>query len=306
MAMSKRTGVIRYNLNDTGRTYTGQPRKIDIDAAMRLLNGPALQESIRKGDVVGYIGHQYREKFGLDVPETVIVDGKEVVLEPGVRTIYIKCYPNGDVEHEQEFLNSAPGRVGQRLWDSKAYGFSSAIYAPEEGGVRVPKGYFGMDLVRAPNYDNNRGYAVMLDSVTPGAFAETDTFASDSAALLDSVDMMIKESDAHAASICTSYLEQCKANDELVEFNAVLLEKLAKVGISAPMLDNAPTVMERGISMDEGTAMLDTANRFMARDDLPGYQEPSDKDDKDKSAIDTVTKGVKAAISVIGSVIQGR
>ncbi|QLG96692.1 hypothetical protein HZF02_32765 (plasmid) [Pseudomonas yamanorum] len=303
--MSKRTGVIRYNLNDTGRTYTGQPRKIDIDAAMRLLNGPALQESIRKGDVVGYIGHQYREKFGLDVPETVIVDGKEVVLEPGVRTIYIKCYPNGDVEHEQEFLNSAPGRVGQRLWDSKAYGFSSAIYAPEEGGLRVPKGYFGMDLVRAPNYDNNRGYAVMLDSVNPGAFAVEDTFASDSAALLDSVDTMIKESDAMAATISTSYLEQCKANDELVEFNAVLLEKLAKAGIAAPMLDNAPTVMERGISMDKGEVMLDTAKRFMNRDDLPGYQEEPGKGEKDKNAAVAVTKGVKAALSVIGSVIRG-
>ncbi|HAL2109971.1 TPA: hypothetical protein H5X26_005064 [Escherichia coli] len=303
--MGKRTGVIRYNLNDTGRTYTGQPRKIDIDAAMRLLNGAALQESIQKGDVVGYIGHQYREKYGLDVPETVIVDGKEVVLEPGVRTIYIKCFPTGDVEHEQEFLDTASGRVGQRLWDSKAYGFSSAIYAPEEGGLRVPKGYFGMDLVRAPNYDNNRGYAVMLDSASPGAFAVGDTFAADNAALLDSVDTMIKESDALAASISNSYLEQCRANDDLIEQNALLLEKLSKAGIAAPMLDSAPTTMVRGVSMDKGAQMLDSADRFMAMTDLPGYEPEPEKKDKESGAVATVTKNVKTALSVISSVISG-
>lgn len=303
--MGKRTGVIRYNLNDTGRTYTGQPRKIDIDAAMRLLNGAALQESIQKGDVVGYIGHQYREKYGLDVPETVIVDGKEVVLEPGVRTIYIKCFPTGDVEHEQEFLDTASGRVGQRLWDSKAYGFSSAIYAPEEGGLRVPKGYFGMDLVRAPNYDNNRGYAVMLDSASPGAFAVGDTFAADNAALLDSVDTMIKESDALAASISNSYLEQCRANDDLIEQNALLLEKLSKAGIAAPMLDSAPTTMVRGVSMDKGEQMLDSAGRFMAMTELPGYEPEPEKKDKESGAVATVTKNVKTALSVISSVISG-
>lgn len=301
--MGKRTGVIRYNLNNIGRSFTGQPRKIDIDAAMRLFNGAATQEAIQKGDVVGYIGHQYREKYTLDVPETVIVEGKPVVLEPAVRTIYLKCYPNGDVEHEQEFLDTAPGRVGERLWGSKAYGFSSAIYAPEEGGVRVPKGYFGMDLVRAPNYDDNRGYAVMLDSVAPGVFASVDTFASENAALLDSVDSMIKESDAFAASISTDYLAQCKINDELVEHNARLLERLRQAKIEAPMLDSAPAVMERGINMNIGADMLDSANRFMSTPDLPGYQAEPEKEDK--GAIAAVASGVKKALSVVDSVIRG-
>jgi hypothetical protein len=304
--MGKRTGVIRYNLNDTGRTFTGQPRKIDIDAAMRLFNGSALQEAIQKGDVVGYVGHQYREKYTLQVPETVIVDGKEVVLEPAVRTIYIKCSPTGDIEHEQEFLDTAPGRVALRLWESKAYGFSSAIYAPEEGGLRVPKGYFGMDLVRAPNYDSNRGYSVMLDSVEAGAFAGVDTFASDNAALLDSVDAMIKESDAFAEGLSKDYLAQCQINDDLVEYNARLLERLRQAKIDAPMLDSAPLVMERGIPMDPGTAMLDSAKRFMSQEELPGYQPEVEKTDKeDKGAVATVTNGVKKALAVVNSVIRG-
>jgi hypothetical protein len=303
--MSKRTGVIRYNLNDNGRTFTGQARKIDIDAAMRLFNGAALQEAIQKGDIVGYVGHQYREKYKLDVPETVIEGGVPVVLEPALRTIYIKCLPTGDIEHEQEFLDTAPGRVALRLWESKAYGFSSAIFAPEEGGLRVPKGYFGMDLVRAPNYDSNRGYAVMLDSADAGAFSGVDTFASDNAALLDSVDSMIKESDAFAASVSTDLLKQYQLNDDLIEQNARLLEKLRQANIAAPMLDSAPAVMERGIPMDPGTAMLDSANRFMGRSDLPGYEAPPVNDDEEKGAIAAVASGMKKTLSVVNSVLRG-
>jgi hypothetical protein len=304
--MGKRTGVIRYNLNEIGRSHTGVPRKIDIDEAMRLLNGPYVQEAVRKGDVGGYVGHQFREKFGLDVPETVIVDGKVVVLEVGVRTIYIKCSPTGDVEHEQEFLDTATGRVAQRLWESKAYGFSSAIYAPEEGGVRKPKGFFGMDLVRAPNYDSNRGYAVMLDSVSPGAFIEQNSFVSESAALLDSVDAMIKEADATAEQMSNAYLEQCRANDELIEQNARLLERLGQVGVSA-MLDSAPAVMERGTAMDKGKAMLDSASRFMNTQDLVGYEDgqAEAKEKEEAGAVATVAKTLKSAMSLVHSVVRG-
>ena len=301
--MGKRTGVISYNLNDTGRAFTGQPRKIDIDAAMRLFNGPAMQEAVRKGDIKGYAGHQFREKFGLDVPETVIVDGKQVTLEPAVRTIFIKCLPTGEVQHEQEFLDTASGRVAQRLWDSKAYGFSSAIYAPEEGGVRVPKGYFGMDVVSAPNYDSNRGYSVMLDSVGAGAFSQADTFLAENAALMDSVDSMIKESDAFAADISTRYVDQCKLNDELLERNAKLLERLRKTGGDTTLLDNAPQVMVRGIAMDRGGDLLDSAKRFMANNDLPGYEEPPQE--PEPSTNNVVTKAVKSALSLVGSVVRG-
>lgn len=301
--MLKRTGVIRYNLNENGRTFTGQPRKIDIDAAMRLFNGVALQEAIAKGDVVGYIGHQYREKFGLDVPETVIVDGKGVYLEPGTRTIYLKCFPNGDVEHEQEFPATAAGRVAQRLWESKMYGFSSAIYAPEENGLRAPKGYFGMDLVRAPNYDANRGYTTMLDSVGAGSFGATDTFLSDNAAMLDSVDAMIRESDKMAEEISKSYLQQCELNDELLDRVAQLQERLVAAGQSAAMLDSVNQSMVRGINMDKGEQMLDSANRFMTAE-LPGYEDP-EKDKADADQAKGVISTVKSALAIVGSVMRG-
>ncbi|MFJ3487111.1 hypothetical protein ACIPL1_27385 [Pseudomonas sp. NPDC090202] len=303
--MGKRTGVISYNLNDTGRKFTGQPRKIDIDAAMRLFNGPAMQEAVRKGDIKGYVGHQFREKFGLNTPETVFVDGKQVTLEPAVRTIFIKCLPTGEIQHEQEFMDTASGRVAQRLWESKAYGFSSAIHAPEENGVRVPLGYFGMDVVSAPNYDSNRGYTVMLDSVGAGAFSQADTFLAENAALLDSVDMMIKESDAFAADISTRYVDQCRLNDELLEHNAKLLERLRKAGVETSMLDSAPLVMERGIAMDRGGDLLDSAKRFMETE-LPPLDEPAPKEDEaEKTKRDAITSSVKSVMSVVGSVVRG-
>lgn len=305
--MGKRTGVIRYNLNETGRTFTGQSRKIDIDAAIRVVNGPLVQEAVAKGDVQGYIGHQYREKFGLQVPETVIVDGKQVVLEPCVKTIYIKVYPNGDLEHEQEFLDTAAGRVGERLWGSTAYGFSSAFYAPDEGGLRTIKAYFGMDLVRGPNYDKNRGQAVMLDSVDAGAFTDAQAFAVESAELLDSVDRYVQGVESEASRIAEDYLAQCRMNDDLVEQNARLLERLSKLGQPGAMLDNAtlPEKMERGVPMDKGQAMLDSAHRFMNQESLPGYEPSPEEREKEKAQGAGVVTGVKNALSVIGSVFSG-
>lgn len=306
--MGKRTGVIKYNINETGRTFTGTARRVDIDAMMRLVNGPAVQEAISKGDIVGYVGHQYREKFGLDTPETAIVDGKTVILEPTCKTIYMKCFPNGDLEHEQEFLDVAAGRVGQRLWESGAYGFSSVFHAPDEGGLRTPKNYFGMDLVRGPNFDANRGNTgAMLDSVSAGGNSGLCDFAADHAALLDSVDRHIQQVEATAASISEDYLAQCRQNDELVEQNARLLERLRKLGDRGVMLDSArtPDRMERGIPMDPGTAMLDSAARFMARESLPGYQPDPAVAEKEKGVANTVANGVKSAMSVISSVISG-
>jgi len=299
--MARRTtGVIRYNLNDTGRAYTGQPRKLDIDAAMRLFNGPQVQESIRKGDIVGYVGHQFREKYGLDVPETVIEGGRAVVLEPAVRTVMARCLPDGTLEHEQEFLDTAGGRIAARLWDSKAFGFSSAIYAPEQNGVRVPLNYFGMDFVRAPNYDGNRGYSTMLDSVGPGCFAASDMFVTDNAALLDSVDAMIRASDEQAEQISEAYLRACAQNDELVELNARLMEKLRAKG--GEMLDSAAGAdngtMTRPLVMDKGASMMDSAKLFMSAD-LPTFEEPK----KETSAPES--GAMEKALGLVGTIFRG-
>lgn len=263
--MRKRTGIISYNLNDRGREFNGLDRDVDIAAAMSLINGPAIQELVRQGDIYGYFGHTFREKYGLNVPETVIEGGKVVVLEPSVRTVRLKCLPDGTVEHEQEFLDNAPGRIAGRLYDSKAYGFSSVFHAPEEGGKRTPKSYHGMDFVKTPNYHTNKGYTAMLDSIEPGAI-ESLGFAAECAAMMDSVDAMISESEAQAASISEAYLHQCRLNDEQVDLIARLMQRLQDGNHSGAMLDSAsPAKLQRGSEFEKNRAaqMLDSADRFM-------------------------------------------
>jgi hypothetical protein len=268
--MPTRTPVISYNLNERGRDYTGQNRAIDIDAAMRFINHPATQESVRKGDYFGYVGHGFREKYGLAVPETVIEGGKTVVLEPAVKTVLLKCMPDGTVQHQQEFLDTGPGRVAARLYQSKNWGFSSVFFAPDVNGKRTMKQYFGMDFVRSPNYDTNRGYAAMLDSMDAGALS-SGGFAQDYGDMMDSVDKVLAENDALAADISKAYLTQCAANDELVDHIARLTERLKAGG---GMLDSTSAEkLERGTSYMPSRAneMLDSADRFM-RADLDALQ----------------------------------
>lgn len=298
--MLKRTGVIRYNLNDRGRDFNGQDRDVDIAAAMRLINGPAVQELVRQGDVYGYIGHTFREKYGLNVPESVTEGGKVVVLEPNARTVYIKCLPDGTVEHEQEFLNNAPGRIAARLYDSKAYGFSSVFHAPEENGKRTPKTFHGMDFVRVPNYNTNKGYDAMLDSVEAGAI-ESLGFAGECAAMMDSVDAIMAQNEAQAADISEAYLHQCKVNDELVDLTARLMQRLKDGG--GAMLDSLdPTTLQRGSEFlpSHAAAMLDSADRFMNAE-LPGLEPSPEAVEADKKS-GVLAKSVELVRKVIGGV----
>lgn len=299
--MRKRTGVISYNLNDRGRDFNGQDRDVDIVAAMRLINGPAVQELVRQGDVYGYFGHTFREKYGLNVPETVIEGGKVVVLEPNVRTVMIKCLPDGTVQHEQEFLNNAPGRIAGRLYDSKAYGFSSVFHAPEENGKRTPKTFHGMDFVRAPNYNTNKGYDAMLDSVEPGAI-ESLGFAGECAAMMDSVDAIMAQSEAQAAEISEAYLYQCKVNDEQTDLIARLMQRVQKAEGGA-MLDSAdPATLQRGSDFqpNRAAAMLDSADRFMNAELVGLEPAPEVVEAEKKSGV--LAKSVELVRKVIGGV----
>lgn len=299
--MRVRTEVISYNLNDRGRNFAGQDRKVDIPAAMRVLNGPQVQELVRKGDVFGYIGHMFREKYGLNVPETVIEGGKVVVLEPCVRTVMIKCLPDGTIEHKQEFLNNAPGRIAARLYASKAYGFSSVFHAPEENGLRTPKTFHGMDFVKNPNYDTNRGYDAMLDSLEAGAI-ESLGFAGECAALMDSIEGIMAQNDAQAAEISEAYLYQCKVNDEQTDLIARLMLRIQKAGTGA-MLDSVdPDTLQRGSEFlpSRAQAMLDSADRFMNAE-LPGL-EPAPEELEAEKKTGVLAKSVELVRKVIGGV----
>jgi len=160
--MGMKTGLIRYNVRERGRRFRGQDRNFDTAALAALVNGPEVQEQVKQGDMLGYYGHWPRVKFGMNVQEGAMVGGKVVHLEPAIRTTSIRAFDDGTIEHEAEFLDTAPGRIAARMYQSKVGGFSSAINAPRRGSMQVPTGFFGFDWVTEPNYTANRGYA--LDS----------------------------------------------------------------------------------------------------------------------------------------------
>ena len=119
--------LIRYNLKDRGRQFRGVERNFDIPAIVAAINSPACQERVKTRGMLGYLGHWVRIRFGLEPPEGGIAQGKAQAVEPAIVTTYLKAYPNGDIEHQTEFLDTDPGRIASRMYDSKVGGFSSAI-----------------------------------------------------------------------------------------------------------------------------------------------------------------------------------
>lgn len=156
--MGKKTGKIRYNVQQRGRAHRGKDRNFDLRAMAALVNSPEIQERVKNRDMIGYYGHWQRMKFGLVPPETAIVDGKVINIEPAIVTTYLRADEDGNIEHETEFLDNPSGKIAARLHDSKAGGFSSAVFAKPRGNLDVPTVFAGFDYVLEPNYTTNRGY----------------------------------------------------------------------------------------------------------------------------------------------------
>lgn len=212
--MSSKTGVISYNLAERARSFRGQDRNFDIAAAVRLINSGSVQERVKHGDMVGYFGHWPRTQFGLDPAEGGFLEGKQVSLEPAIRTTYLKALPDGTVEHEVEFLDTASGKIAERIYGSKAYGFSSAIDAKRLGDKLMPTGFFGFDFVREPNYSTNRGYAIALD----GVYDSEDVLdaAAERTALFDEVNALLDSATLAQSTTLATLGRVMEENEELL------------------------------------------------------------------------------------------
>jgi uncharacterized coiled-coil protein SlyX len=161
--MGMTTDIIKYNISDRMREHRGQERNFDPKAFAKLINGGEVQEKIKHGDMIGYYGHWPRMKFGMNPQEGGFVDGKQVSLEPAIRTVYMKADNKGNVEHKVEFLDTDSGVLAERMHKSKAGGFSSAIDFKRQGNKQIPYGFYGFDFVFEPNYSKNRAHEVSLD-----------------------------------------------------------------------------------------------------------------------------------------------
>lgn len=216
------TDKITYNVKERGRKARGQDRNFDTAALARLINGPSVQEKVKLGDMLGFLGHWPRIKFGMEPAEGGIVDGKAVVLPVAIRTIELSALPDGSITHRTEFLDTEHGQAASSLYKSKAGGFSSAIDTVPNTTPAISRGFYGFDFVYEPNFSGNRGHSVALDGVS-----------EDVTCLLDAVLLMAGEGDMEMRALFDSlhgqHLSALEAMQRLSRQNDWLVNRLAKI-----------------------------------------------------------------------------
>ncbi|MCK4090678.1 hypothetical protein [Acinetobacter radioresistens] len=157
MALRSRiTKKITYNLHERGRKHSGKDRSnVDVQGMINKINSPYIQEQIESGTFNGFCGHQIRQLYGMVPPESVEIDGKIILLEPAIRTVYMSATPEGEVTHQQEFYQNQTGEHVLRQYEAKIGGFSTAVNYIIDGMVLRPNVFGGMDYVFSPNFLDN-------------------------------------------------------------------------------------------------------------------------------------------------------
>lgn len=268
-----KTGIITYNVRDRGRQFRGQSRNFDSAALAQVVNSPETQERVRKRDMHGFFGHWPRVVFGMNPGEGGIYKGKQITLEPALVTTLLEADGDGNIRHEAEFLNTAPGRTAARMFGSKAGGFSSAIQCRDYAGRDVPIGFFGFDYVTEPNYSTNRGYA--LDGVEDAPDMVLDAAIAESAMTVKVLDGLYSRLQGDYDQLAEIVARLQGENSELVR----MLAKLPQESQDAARLAVArlDSVFDRGVSPLRVVARLDDASlgrmasEFMGAD-LPGFE----------------------------------
>lgn len=280
-------GPIKFNCRDRLRKHRGKDRNFDTAAMADVINSPAVQERVAKGDMLGYYGHLPRVMFGIEPGEQAVHKGKVILLEPAICTTRLTATMDGVIEHEVEFLDTAAGRMAKRVHQSKKGGFSSAVSCRSEGGAAVPYGFHGFDFVFEPNFSGNRGY--LLDGVfdgtdgdgvpmTPGAVFDSATAGPAAEVNLQMMLMLDGMYGALQADYDAMLLGQAALQRENSELLAMLARKPEEVQRAAQLilasLDSAAPVRRaplRTVSVADST-LGRTAAVFDSAKDLPGRE----------------------------------
>lgn len=156
-AESRITKVIKFNLNERGWKFNGKDRSnYDVASMVAKFNSPEIQEQVKNGKLNGFCGHQIRQRYGMIPPEVGgLENGEIVLLEPGIRTVYLKAYENGDVEHRQEFYQNPTGDHILRQYKAKQGGFSTAMNYMIDGSMLKANVFGGFDYVFSQNFLDN-------------------------------------------------------------------------------------------------------------------------------------------------------
>lgn len=173
MSDKRKTGLLQFNLFERNRVLIGKDRSnLDVQAMVNVFNNKLSQEKVESGVMYGFYGHQVRQRWGMNPPETVVEtdsNGKvirTIYLDPALRTIHLKAHKNGDVEHQVEFLKTKSGEVAKRQYEAKLGGFSQAVNYQPYGAKLTAIEMFGFDLVHIHNFKDNEGDGALFDSAT--------------------------------------------------------------------------------------------------------------------------------------------
>ena len=248
--------LIKYNLTERGRQYRGAERHWDIPRIVDSINGPATQERVKTRGMLGFFGHWPRLKFGLEPAEGGIAEGRAQAVEPAVVTVHLAAFDDGTVEHQTEFLDTSTGQLAARMHANRVGGFSSAIdpTKPE---------LFGFDYVNDPNYSTNRGYDLLMDSVTSVAM----TF--DDIVLAEQVDQL-KSMNALFAAMEASLRLALDSTERLERENNDLMDMLAARDRAAAEAAQAPLVVDTA-----ARAQIERDRRaFRETTNLPQFKTP--------------------------------
>ena len=167
-----------FNIFNHGRL--GHKRNYDIENVKKVINSKETRELIAMREAYGYYGHGRRQLAGknkINEFEAVNTPGGIITVEniPALVTTALSIDDDGNVEHEQEFLETNPGRAALALYESKVGGFSWAMGGRDGGQFRLSSvtGYHGMDYVLEPGFAKNRGFDIgILESA--GTLAEDE------------------------------------------------------------------------------------------------------------------------------------
>lgn len=161
--MSRTTKLITYNIKERGRKYTGTDRSnVNVQSMVDAINSPATQELVKTGDLYGYYGHEIRQLYGMNPPDTFITDdGREIRISPAVRTIELRADQEGNVSHRQEFFTNEAGEYAYHQYKAKIGGFSTAVsFIPTMITAVAP-------IQSPPEYEQVVGRSEWLNVVLP-------------------------------------------------------------------------------------------------------------------------------------------
>lgn len=249
-----KTEIIKYNLKERGRHFRGCDRNYDIGAIVNAINSPECQERVKNRDMLGYYGHWTRMKFGMVPQEGGLDKGRPAIVEPAIVTTFLKAYPDGTVEHQDEFLETDSGKVAAKLFQSRTGGFSSAI------DERRPT-FYGFDYVLEPNYTTNRGWSFDSVSDMSAEDVEAAIYGEQVRGLLSVLDSVSNERDRASETI-----EYLKAQNE--ELIAMVARLDGKAKTSFDSVAERPIV----VSIDPAQRMREDAALFRSLQRLPTFE----------------------------------